>query len=181
MRKNTMNVEVNITGRNGKYKLTKEAIYSLFRYDYIPNRIDGEPPFTWLMKTNFELLIKITNTGDLDELLTKAVSTNDVKGTKYYLKRGATAWLPGNICVATYFGDTEIVKMLINAGANPNAEDGYPLQVASAKGFTDIVKILIATGAKVDLVDNYAIKQANKNKYYDIVAILEENGAKLTD
>lgn len=179
MRKNRISTELNIIGAKGVYTITKEAIYSLFVNGIIPNSIEGEPPFTWLMRNNFELLKIITNNGDLDELLGIAISLNDIKGTKYYIKRGANAWKPEFACVAVYLGYTEIVKMLLKAGTNPDAEDGYLIQVASEKGFTEIVGMLIEAGAKVDIFDNYAIKAANENKYYDVVCMLEKAGGKL--
>ena len=66
-----------------------------------------------------------------------------------------------------------------NVHGYPDAEDGYPIQVASQKGYTEIVKMLIEKGAKVDTFHNYAIKQAHENQYYDIVCLLEQHGAKL--
>ena len=53
--------------------------------------------------------------------------------------------------LASYWGDSEIVKMLIEAGADVNAvnKDGETaLYWASLKGHQEIIKILKEAGAK---------------------------------
>jgi ankyrin repeat protein len=61
-------------------------------------------------------------------------------------KNGATA-----LHFASYQGHSEIVKMLIEAGANVNAFDKWyntALDVASPEGHSEIVKMLEEAGAK---------------------------------
>lgn len=53
-------------------------------------------------------------------------------------------------------GHTDVVKMLLTAGANVNAGAGNrtsALHVAAASGKTDIVNALLGAGARVDVVD----------------------------
>lgn len=60
------------------------------------------------------------------------------------LKRGQTA-----LMIASYHGDTDMVRLLISSGADVNGDcDGdTALSWAKEKGHTEIVNLLIATGA----------------------------------
>lgn len=54
-------------------------------------------------------------------------------------------------------GETEMVKLLVDAGANLEVRDRYgstPLNLAAKKGATDIAKILLEAGAIVDSRDD---------------------------
>lgn len=60
--------------------------------------------------------------------------------------------------IAAYEGKTEIVKVLLACGANPNVADkdygATPLHYASRIGFLMIVNALISSGADINKVDN---------------------------
>jgi ankyrin repeat protein len=52
---------------------------------------------------------------------------------------------------ASYGGDEAVVKMLLDKGAEVNAQGGYygnALQAASSRGHEAVVKVLVAWGAK---------------------------------
>lgn len=64
-------------------------------------------------------------------------------------------WTP--LHVATFNGKTEIVRMLIGAGAKLDIldEDGCtPLHLATRRGIVEIVKILVDAGARTDIQAN---------------------------
>ena len=54
-------------------------------------------------------------------------------------------------------GYTKIVRLLLEHGANPNAEDNEgwtPLHLASSDGHTTIVRLLLDRGASADMKNN---------------------------
>ncbi|MDD4083272.1 MAG: ankyrin repeat domain-containing protein [Sphaerochaetaceae bacterium] len=76
----------------------------------------------------------------------------------------------------------EVIKRLIDEGADPNISDSYPLRWAAEKGYTDIVKLLIPfSDSKINC--NHALRSAAKNGHIDIVKLLipvsdpKENGS----
>ncbi len=71
------------------------------------------------------------------------------------VKAGARLDFPSSqnspLCCASQVGDMEVVQLLLQAGADPNASPGSyhsPLQAATRGGFVEIVKALKAAGAK---------------------------------
>ena len=75
------------------------------------------------------------------------------------------------IDAATY-GDTTRVSQLLESGADPQADDNSPLQLAAANGHPDTVKVLLGHGAGGD--DREALLEAAKSGYADVVALLAD-------
>ncbi|XP_015610461.1 BRCA1-associated RING domain protein 1 isoform X2 [Cephus cinctus] len=75
-------------------------------------------------------------------------------------------------------GDTEYVKLLIDAGANPNTKDNAgwtPLQEAMANGYYDICELILKAGAAPDtpgLKNKTALHEAVLNNDCDSVKLL---------
>jgi len=87
------------------------------------------------------------------------------------------------LILASWNGHTEIVKLLIKAGANINLQ-GYKnttaLIGASQSGYTEIVKLLIKAGANINLQgykNTTALIGASQSGYTEIVKLLIEAGA----
>ena len=51
------------------------------------------------------------------------------------------------LCRKVDDGNTAVVKLLIEAGADVNANNHYPLFVAKKRGYTKIIDLLVAAGA----------------------------------
>ncbi|KAF7343972.1 ANK-REP-REGION domain-containing protein [Mycena venus] len=87
------------------------------------------------------------------------------------------------IIVASYYGHTEIVQILLNKGANVNAAGrkwGSSLQAAAYGGHTDIVQILLDKGADVNAAGVFygsSLQAAAEGGHTDIVQILLDKGA----
>ena len=89
------------------------------------------------------------------------------------------------ICWAAYKGKPEVMKILLEAGANPDAADGnqnFPLHWAATRGFKSIAKLLIDSGADLDKTDKHGqtpLYWAARIGHTDIVRILLNAGADL--
>jgi ankyrin repeat protein len=104
-----------------------------------------------------------------EELLTMAIDFARY-GQKDELESMLRAKLPVNLkdhkgnsllMLATYNGNTETVKMLINMGADVNLKNDKgqtPLAGVCFKGYLDIVKLLVENGANVDEDNGFGMK-----------------------
>ena len=98
------------------------------------------------------------------------------------------------LVIAAYFGLAEIIKLLIDNGADVNNEDfnmPTPLVVAASQGHEDAVKLLLGRGAKVtakcgrknmksytlDSHGTTALHEAARNGQDNVIKILLEHGA----
>jgi len=87
---------------------------------------------------------------------------------------------------ASQWNHFEVVKLLIERGANVNATDCHgwsALMTASAQGNTTIVKFLLENGAKTHFREKLefdrgygqtALEMAQQCKHSDIIALLSE-------
>ena len=86
---------------------------------------------------------------------------------------------------ASIMGHTEVVRMLLDAGAHVNIEAGYygtALQAASANGKIEVVRMLLDAGAHVNIEAGYfgtALQAASANGHTEVVRMLLGAGAYL--
>ena len=98
------------------------------------------------------------------------------------LSLGAIKYLNEALMEATEAGHVHVVRILLDAGANPNTSDSVGKTViiyASEKGNMDMVKMLLEAGADPNVINiNYetALINAIKNGHNDLVDILIESG-----
>jgi len=88
---------------------------------------------------------------------------------------------------ASYNGEIEIVKYLIDNGANINLQSKHDgkygfsaLTEASRNGHIEVVKYLIDNGADINLQINYgytALIEASRNGHIEVIKYLIDNGA----
>ena len=81
------------------------------------------------------------------------------------------------LCVAVYHGNYEVVKLLIEEGADVTVDDNLSIRLAVKYGYTNIVKLLIEAGADVNVHDNILMILSLRDKHYDIVNLLLDAGA----
>jgi ankyrin repeat protein len=81
--------------------------------------------------------------------------------------------------LASQEGHLEMVRLLLEKGVNVNAKYGHALRAASAAGHLEIVKLLIENGAKVNAKEDEALREASRSGHFKIVKLLIENGAKV--
>ncbi len=79
--------------------------------------------------------------------------------------------------LASQGGHLDIVKYLINAGADIHGNDDFALRWASNNGHLEVVKYLVELkpdGAKIHAFDDYALRYSSRNGHLDIVKYLVE-------
>ncbi len=126
-------------------------------------------------------------------ILMKAVKNNDVAGVKKLIGQGVNvSELDGSgdapLVMAAYEGHNEIVKMLLEAGADVTAVDpgmkATALHAAAYAGRTEAAKLLIEYKIDIDKQGPYngytALHDAIWQSNIDTAKVLIEAGANLT-
>jgi len=75
---------------------------------------------------------------------------------------------------AAYYGHTEVVKLLLEQGADVHAENDYALRWAAINGHTKVVKLLLEQGADVHVRDDLALRCAAEYGHTEVVKLLEK-------
>jgi uncharacterized protein YnzC (UPF0291/DUF896 family) len=112
----------------------------------------------------------------------KACEDGDLEIVKLLIENGADVTAEDNYAIrrASQNGHLEVVKYLIDNGADVTAEDNYAIRTASQEGHLETVKYLIENGADVTAKNNYAIRWASANGHLEVVKYLIDNGVDVT-
>lgn len=95
--------------------------------------------------------------------LFKDMMNSDIKPDINMLKR------------ACFYGHTEIVKLLLEAGVDPQGKHNWPLRYASYQGYIDIVKLLLSYGADPCYEHDCAIKDAKTREIRNLLICWKHN------
>lgn len=117
--------------------------------------------------------------------------TGNINTVRGFLNQGMNvnnkvgAGISTPIGLAAQFGHTDIVRLLIRAGANVNIRDinGWtPLMWAATKGYLEIVRLLIQAGANVNNRSNgwSVLQRAIATNHRAVVRTLIQAGAHVT-
>ena len=87
------------------------------------------------------------------------------------------SWTPP-LAGAARYNQSEVVKLLLAKGADPNQDEGSPLVKASLFDHVKIVELLLAKGADPNLKKGAALSYAARYGHVDIMQLLLEHGAK---
>jgi len=124
--------------------------------------------------------------------LTRSAINGDIVGAKKRLAKGDDVnkfdrwgWTPA--MWATYYNHYEVLKLLLEQGADPNAKTkkayssiakgSTPMIIASYYGWAGSVRLLLKHGADkniVNSVDETAASVAEKSNFVDILDLLEK-------
>ncbi|KAF1948170.1 ankyrin, partial [Byssothecium circinans] len=125
----------------------------------------------------------------LDEALYEATDNEKMTTVQNLLLLGASANATGKdygnaLTAAAYDGQSEIVSILLKAGARVNSEDGWALQTAAGQGHIEVVKLLLEAGADVNACtkderfpQGTALQAAVESSSSEIVTLLLSNKA----
>ena len=80
---------------------------------------------------------------------------------------------------SSQYGQIEVVKFLIEKGANIHAIDDHALIWSSQYGHIEVVKFLVEKGANIHADDECALRESSRNGHIDVVKFLVENGANI--
>ncbi len=89
-------------------------------------------------------------------------------------------WNETSLRLAVSNNHYEIVKLIIDYGADIHNDDEYPLVISCQEGYYDIAKFLIENGADIHVESDWPLRIASENGHLDIVQLLVENGADVT-
>jgi ankyrin repeat protein len=93
--------------------------------------------------------------GSLEGALTESAEKGELEDVKLLISAGANAKNSAALYGACYFGHLEVVRVLLDHGADCNAAYNppynHPLVVASGKGHLEIARLLIDRGAAVNI------------------------------
>ena len=114
-------------------------------------------------------------------MLYEAASRGCLDIVKYLVEHGADIH-DGDydtICCASKYGHLEIVEYLVEHGADIYAWDDYPLRWASYNGHFDVVKYLVEQGSNIHTGHDFALREASSSGHLDVVKYLIEQGANI--
>jgi len=80
-------------------------------------------------------------------------------------------------CWATEYEHLEVVKFLVENGANIHANNDLALCWAAENGYLEIVKYLVENGANIHANNDCALRWAAYKGHLEVVKYLIENGA----
>ncbi len=75
--------------------------------------------------------------------------------------------------LAAEHGKLEVVKYLIDKGSDIHGGDDYAVRWASTYGRLDVVKCLVESGADIHARDDFALRFASERGYLEVVRYLE--------
>ena len=82
--------------------------------------------------------------------------------------------LEGSVTMACLYGQLEVVRYL---SEHYNVNNNNSVVIASSNGYIEIVKYLVENGADIHIFNNFALIQSSRYGYIEIVKYLVENGA----
>ena len=98
---------------------------------------------------------------------------------KYLVEVGANIHIKDDYALrkASRYGHLEVVKYLVSLGANIHAQNEGALAQASEKGHLEIVKYLVSLDADIHAHSEWALKVASRHGHLEVIKYLVENGA----
>ena len=136
------------------------------------------------------LFASVVAASDNYDLMMRAIDRNDVTQVKALIAgkmdpnlRKDTRASPTFMTFAAYRGRTEILQLLLGAGADVNGRDGdmlTPLMQASRRGHIRAVQLLVKASASLNEVSKWgdtAVAQARQAGHVEVSKLLIDAGA----
>jgi len=135
-----------------------------------------------LMSTDGAIKLFHDKKVELSRKLQLAANAGNVELLKSLLDAGAN--IDANrgfaLRVAVTNSDLEVAKTLLDAGADVHVDGDRPIAIAAAQGSIEMVKLLIDNGADVNADYDIPLHNAFYAGHFDIMKLLLDNGADAT-
>ena len=118
-----------------------------------------------------ENINNIFDSGDINNIKTLLRNNNPIS------KDILTNMLDNLFLQFSQNGDYEVVKLLLESGADVHALEDFSLRQSSRKGHLEVVKLLLEKGADVHALDDLSLITASNNGHTEVVRLLLENDA----
>ena len=114
-----------------------------------------------------------------DELLIENSKKGNLEVVKYLIESGADIHVDNdaNLRWASNNGHLEVVKFLIENGADIHEYEDRPLILASIRGHLEVVKYLVQSGADIHVDNDECLSCASQFGHLEVVKYLVESGA----
>ena len=111
----------------------------------------------------------------MSEALLPASRCGHLEIVKYLINKGADVAFCGHYALraASGYGHLEIVKYLVGQGSDIHVYNDQCLVVSSKNGHLPMVKYLVEQGADIHTVNDFPLRLAKGNKHYDVVKYLK--------
>ena len=118
---------------------------------------------------------------DATQLCIDASKNGSFDVVKFLVELGADIHTMADYLVrwASDDGHLDMVKFLVEKGANIHALNDHPLRCASKKGHLEMVKFLVESGANIHAISDHAVQWASENGHLEVVKFLVSLGANI--
>jgi hypothetical protein len=142
-------------------------IYKMRRH-YGYSYIGGDCKKQFSIFKNIKLEIHYLHLFD-KTLLFEAATKGEIYLVKYCIgKEKIIENITTAACMAANNNQLEVVKYLVNLGADIFRNNNYALVVACEKGYLEIVKYLVESGANIHVHNDEPLKWAKRNGHWEI-------------
>ena len=163
-----------------KYKREKESWKSFYlRAIYYIAKMQEKYQYIY-EEGDFKKQYDILEGNDENDVLYEASEKGEYNLVKYVLERTGFHDYDLALELASRNGHLNIMKLLLEKGADMHTSDDYPLISASENGHINVVQHLVENGADIHALDDEALKLASKNGHIKVVQYLVENGADIS-
>ncbi|AYV85715.1 MAG: ankyrin repeat protein [Satyrvirus sp.] len=184
----------------GLYFITKEFIHNFYNYGVnlrIIELPETDPNFKMVKDPDGDKFrankIILKEKYSLDEMetyqkfgleypqLRSVAATGCLNMVRYLVEKGANIHACDDCALrlAARNGHLQVVQFLVEKGANLHACDYDALQVAAQNGHLQVVQFLVEKGANIHACNDYALRLAAQNGHLQVVQFLVEKDANI--
>jgi ankyrin repeat protein len=159
---------------------TPHQKYNKFDFDEVCEYGDGDvSKLKRLILCRKLIFLPVNIHAYTDRALKSASQNGHIEVIKFLLENGADIHADSDKALryAASYGQLEAVRLLLDRGANIHVYQDESLRVAAENGHTKTVELLLERGAHIHANDDRILRWAARNGHADIVGILLNHGA----